>query len=147
MNLARCNEYMFRKVKCGGYMKPVKDGKFIRPYPETGRIESVEYIHGWDEEKLQDIVTEPEFYDGSEQLVKTYYEFREHSFAGIVVGMKLLDVTRILTADTNVDYRGNDYIYISKQSKEQRKCALVYFGCNKSRYVPLDELEVVDDFE
>lgn len=141
--ITRCNMYMFQKVKCKGYMKKVNDGRRIVRHPDSGKIESCEYYYGWDDEK-GDITKEVENYDGSLDFLKTYYEHRELEFTGVVVGMKMIVATGYLTVDTNTDYRGCEHIKLGKYPKDQVKCALVYYGCNKSRWVPLSELEILE---
>lgn len=142
--VTRCNSYMFRQVRCRGYMKKVNDGRFIVRHPDSGEIESCEYYYGWDPEK-GDIVQEVEDYDGSLDFLKTYYEHRELEFTGVVVGMKMIVATGYLTVDTHTDLHGEEHIRIGKYPNDQVKCALVYYGCNKSRWVPLGELEIIEE--
>lgn len=145
MKIPRCNDWMFRFVKCKSYMKKVNDGRRIVRYPESGSIDSCEYYYGWDDKENKDIVKEVEDYDGALDFLKTYYERKDKEFVGIVVGMKMVRVTAYLYADTECDWRGHEYIRIGRQDKEVVKCALVYYGCNKSRLVPMGDMEIMQE--
>lgn len=147
--LSKCNEWMFQKVKCQAYMKKINDGRcIIRLNPKETKDGSMCYLYSDTNRKNAsgtDIWTkEVEDYDGSLDFLKTYYEYREKEFVGIVVGMKMIVLSAYLYVDTACDpYQ--EYTYVGKQIHEQRKCALVYYGCNKSRLVPMDCLEIMEE--
>jgi len=125
-------------------MKRINDGRYIQRYPEIVEIESCEYIYGWDSEKCEAISKAVEDYTAEPEFLKTYYMRKEKVFTGVIVGMKLLVVNAFLFAETYYDFRGHEHVRICKQTNEQIKCALVYYGCNKSRYVPLDDIKFVE---
>ena len=56
----------------------------------------------------------------------------------------MVEVTVHLFEDYFCDGYHDGY-YIGKQSEEQVKCALVYYGCNKSRLVPLEDMEIIKE--
>lgn len=145
MKLARCNEWMFRTVECNAYMKKVNDGRCIIRHPESGEIDSCEYYYGWDKEKNEDVVKEVEDYDGSLEFLKTYHERVERVFVGVVVGFKMVRVTAWLYADTTTDFRGHEHIRIGREDKDVVKCAIVYYGCNKSRLVPIGDMKIAEE--
>lgn len=142
-DLTRCNPWMFRKVRCTAYLKRIKDGRFIEKdkdgnctYVDTSRIENG---NCWSEE-----VPEGD-YDGTRHFLKTYYQYKEKKFIGIVVGMKMVILTGYLVVDTNYQFDGSEYTFVKSEPESEMKCALVYYGCNKSRYVPMDNLEIMEE--
>lgn len=149
--IARYNEWMFQKVKCRAYMKKVNDGRFIQ------KIDSMEKESGLpaylyvDTNRRNELGTDSwskavDEYCGELEFLKTYYQHTEKEFTGIVVGMKMITVSAYLYVDTEFNHEGIDVgQYVGKQENEKRKCALVYYGCNKSRYVPMDDLEIMED--
>lgn len=144
MKLARCNEWMFRTVKCRAYMKKVNDGRYIQEHKNDGSTSDYTYILGYDYEKHEDITKDVGEPEGALDMLKTYYERTEKEFVGVVVGMKMVTVTGFIYADT--DYvHGREYTYVGKQPKDKVKCALVYYGCNKSRLVPIEDIEIVEE--
>ena len=143
--LVKCNEWMFATVKCKAYMKKVNDERRIIKHPENGETDSCEYYYGWDSQKNEDIVKPVENYDGSLEFLKTYHKREEKTFVGVVVGFKMVRVTAWLYVDTYCDYRGCEHIKIGRQDKDVVKCALVYYGCNRSRLVPMDDLEMIKE--
>lgn len=139
---------MFRPVKCHAYLRKVKDGKYffqdnedrdVRPYLRTYTM-----ICGCDENG-KEISKECEFYDGTETLLKTYYERTENEFCGVVVATTMVAVKKMLYADTEFPEYGPDYRYIGKETKESVKCARVFYANGKSRLVPLDDLEIMEE--
>lgn len=148
--LTRCNMYMFRKVKCRAYMKKINDGRFIG-FLSGDETESglPAYFYADTNKKNEsgnDIWTKDvEEFCGDLEFLKTYYQHTEKEFIGIVVGMKMIVISAWLYVDTRFDYNGCDIgQYIGKQINEKRKCALVYYGCNRSRWVPMNDLEILD---
>lgn len=147
--IARCNEWMFRFVRCKAYMKKVNDGRFIEMLPGSDTPDGTEAYYYVDANRMtedhepwmQEIVE----FCGDLEFIKTYYQHTEKQFVGIVVGMKMLTVSAYLYVETNYGYDGSERTMICKQTKEQMKCALVYYGCNKSRFVPMTDLEIMED--
>lgn len=141
--LARLNMWMFQQVRCRRYLKKVRDGRFINvdsvgnaEYVDTSRLENGDVWH--------EPVSE-EDYDGSKNFLKTYYEVKEKQFTGVVVGFKMVTITRYLIVDIRTEWDGTENTIVDKLPNEQIKCALVYYGCNKSRLVPMDSLEIMTD--
>ena len=50
-----------------------------------------------------------------------------------------------LFCDTNYGYDGSERDYIGRDVKEQMKVAVVAYGCNKTRLVPMDSFEIIKD--
>ena len=48
-----------------------------------------------------------------------------------------------LFCDTNYGYDGSERDYIGRDVKEQMKVAVVAYGCNKTRLVPMDSFEII----
>ena len=151
MKLARCNEWMFRTVKCKGYMKKVNDGRFI----DKDNIGNCTYIdnskekpegEGWESQGDGLGWSKPvaeEDYDGSRLFLKRYYERTEKLFAGIVVGFKMVMETAFLVVDTEYHPYTGEYTVVRKEPEGRVKCAIVFYGCNKSRMVPIDMIEIL----
>lgn len=147
--MQKCNKWMFGTVKCRAYMKKIRDGRsIIRLDPKETQDGLERYLYCDTKRKNEsdtDIWTkEVEDFDGNLDFLKTYYQYTEKEFVGIVVGMKMVVVSAYLYVDTaSGPYR--EETYVGRQVHEQRKCALVYYGCNKSRLVPMDCLEIMEE--
>ncbi len=149
--LTRCNMWMFRTVKCLAYMKKIRDGRsIIKLKPEETQSGLERYLYSDAKRENADgtdiWTKEIEDYDGNLEFLKTYYQYTEKEFVGIVVGMKMVVESAYLYANTVFyPYTYREEIYVGKQIKEQKECALVYYGCNKSRLVPMDCLEIMEE--
>lgn len=145
--LSKCNRWMFQTVKCRAYMKRIRDGRSIvelKPEETQSGLECYLYSDTKRSNKDGTDIWTKEVEEGSLEFLKTYYQYTEKEFIGIVVGMKMIVVSAYLYVDTVSDpYR--EKTYIGRQTKEQMKCALVYYGCNKSRLVPMDCLEIMEE--
>ena len=130
-------DILFKKVKCNAYLKKVHDGKFIDISQEDFEATYVDYGN------LGKLYTVSEC-DGSLDFLKTYYELIEKEFTGFVVGVKEVTATAYLVADIGYQYNGKEYIYVQKEPKDIYKCAIVYYGNNRKRYVPLENIKVGD---
>lgn len=144
------NRWMFQTVKCRAYMKKVNDGKCIIKLEPRETEDGLEHYMYSDSNRKHVSGTgawtkEVEDCDGSLDFLKNYYECVEKEFAGIVVGMKMVVVSAYLYVDTAYD-QYHEWTYVGKEIHEQRKCALVYYGCNRSRLVPMDFMEVIEEF-
>lgn len=141
--LARYNELMFQTVNCTAYLKKVKDGRYIqkieKEFTQSGRVEWV-YMWYEDGEAKEKEVPDDEW--GGSDFIKTYYERTAKEFVGIVVGGEMVTAKAMLYLDYN-DYTGGEYVV--EYPTEQIKCAKVYYGYNKSRFVPLDSLTIIFD--
>lgn len=143
--LASCNMWMFRKVRCNAYLKKIRDGRFIEKdedgnctYVDTNKVEDGEH---WSK------AVQEEDYDGTKNFLKTYYEYTRKEFVGVIVGLKMVTLTGYLVVETEYHYNGGEYTVVRKEPEDVRKCALVYYGCNKSRLVPICDLEILEDEE
>lgn len=135
---------MFRTVRCRGYYKKIHDSHCIVKL-DGSETESgmAGYFYA---DITKDEWKEIEDFCGILEFLKTYYQYTEKEFVGVVVGMKMLTITGWLYVDTAFDYEGRDIgPYVGKQPEKVVKCALVYYGCNKSRYVPLDDLTILEE--
>lgn len=98
----------------------------------------------YSEEKEKDRFREVPSEDwGGGGFMKTYYEPSIKEFVGIVIGMKMITVKAELFCDTNYGYDGSERDYIGRDVKEQMKVAVVAYGCNKTRLVPMDSFEII----
>lgn len=147
--LYKCNKWMFQTVKCQAYMKRIRDGRsIVELKPEETQSGLGCYLYSDTKRSNKDgkdiWTKEVEDYDGSLEFLKTYYQYTEKKFVGIVVGMKMIVVSAYLYVDT-ASYPYREKTYVGRQTNEQKKCALVYYGCNKSRLVPMDCLEIMGE--
>lgn len=134
---------LFVHVTCNGYLKKISDGRYIDVYrgPHgNGAIQECTYVFGYDSEKCQEIKQDVETYDGSRELLKTYYERKEKRFAGFVVGYKDIIETGWLVCDTADTWQGGEEIILRKEPEKITRCAIVYFSDNKKRYVPVEDV-------
>lgn len=151
--LPKNNQWMFRVVRCKAYMKKIHDGRFIGKLSanETGNNRPAYfYVDTKRKDELGNDVwqKEVEEYCGNLEFVKTYYQHTSAQFMGVVVGFKMVTVSAYLYVDTAFDHNGYDIgEYIGKQIKDEIKCASVYYGCNRSRLVPLNDLEIIKEIE
>lgn len=148
MKLNRCNEYMFRTVKCRQYMRKVNDGRCITlltgEETESGR--PAYFYTDYSAEKEEDRFREVPAEDwGGGGFIKTYYELSKKEFVGIVIGMRMITVKAELFCDTNYGYDGSERDYVGRDIKEQTKVAVVAYGCNKTRLVPMGSFEIITD--
>lgn len=145
--MKKCNQWMFEKVRCKGYMKKVRDGRCIIKRKKEEMPDNQEhyfYKYGEIATEIKEIDLDNEC--GGLGLLKIYYEYTAKDFDGVVVGMKMVEVSAWLYVDYNYDEYHEGY-YVGKKTEEQRKCTLVYYGCNKSRLVPMEDLEIIKEGE
>ena len=133
-----CNRYMFRTVSCCGYMKKIKDGKYIW---HSSEYDDVYYYI--DESSMEIKRKVPAEDWGGSNFIKTYYEFTEKKFIGVVVGMRQLTIKAELYCDSATDHNGTEHDYVAKRAVDEMKVAVVAFGCNKTRLVPLEVMALV----
>lgn len=142
MKLRRSNEYMFQIVECNTYMKRIKDGKYIRHSEQCSDV--YYYVDENAEEKERKV--EPEEWGGSD-FVKTYYEAVEKRFVGVVIGMKLITLKAELFCDSACRPDGVEIDFVNRNDIEKKKVAIVAYGCNKTRLVPLEQLKIIRKVE
>lgn len=143
----RRNEWMFQTVECSAYLKKVMDGRHIykidKRYSGTGRDEWFYADEHNKDEKARARIIPDEDVEGSD-FIKTYYELKEKLFTGVVVGFELATVKAELFLDSYDDGYNEGY-FVNKRPAEQVKCARVFFGCNRSRLVPMDKMVVLKE--
>lgn len=130
---------LFDRVKCKGFYKKVHDGIWI--------LLNTEYLTACAmNSNLVDDLNDGTVEENVEQVEKTYYEHKEGSFSGVIVGFKDLVVKGYL----DVIYQDAigvgigtipEKFYVEKNPKEVVKCAVVYYANNMKHYVPLDDIE------
>lgn len=130
-------DILFKKVKCNAYLKRVRDTKFIDVDQDTLTADYVTH-------KGHEVTREESGCEGDLDFLKTYYDFTKKEFTGFVVGIKDIYATEYLIADTGYHCNGREYIEVRKEPKDIYKCAIVYYGNNRKRYVPLENIEVGD---
>lgn len=130
-------DILFKKVKCSSFLKKVYDGKFI--LATHGDIDEATYC----DSNTPGIEITSECC-GDHDFLKTYYEVKERTFTGFVVGIKDIVVTAWLVADINYDYVGSEHLHIFKDADKIIKCAVVYYQNNKKSYVPLESIKAGD---
>ena len=135
--LHRCNPYMFQVVECSRYMKRIKDGKYIL-HSEQDFDDNYYYVDENAEEREREV--EPEQWGGGSDFIKTYYEAVEKKFTGIVIGMKIITITAELFCDSTCRPDGVEVDFVNRNVIEQKKVAVVAYGCNRARLVPLEDL-------
>lgn len=129
-------------------MRKVNDGRCIKlltgEETESGRPAYfyTDYSTKKEEDRFREVPAEDW---GSGGFIKTYYKLSEKEFFGIVIGMKMITVKAELFCDTNYGYDGSEIDYIGKDIKEQAKVAVVAYGCNKTRLVPMESFEIIKD--
>ncbi len=143
--LTKNNSLMFETVRCSHYLKKIKDGRHIFRIEKGMRQNSrTEWEYAWCEDgEYKEKEVPPEDFGGSD-FIKTYYERTEKDFTGIVVGFDLVTTKAELYMDCSDDECGY-YEWVAKNPKEQIKCARVYYGCNRSRMVPLDDITILKE--
>ena len=142
MKLRRSNDYMFKIVECDAYMKRIRDGRFIR---QSERYSDV-YYYVDENAKERERKVEPEEWGGS-GFIKTYFEEEKKKFIGVVIGMKLITLKAELFCDSTSRPDGSEIDFVARNDIEQKKVAIVAYGCNRTRLVPLDQLKIIRKLE
>lgn len=126
-------DLLFKKVSCTGFLKKAHDGKFI--YLDKDSLKA-DLCSSYDTTIEHDI-------DSAE---KTYYEYVNKKFKGVIVGFidivvkGYLDVIYEDEVDVGVGVIPEKF-YVAKRPKETIKCAIVYYANNKKHIVPLEDIE------
>lgn len=125
----------FKTVKCNAYLKKVKDGRYIEVLKNEGDMKDCTYM-------INDEPYKTECgYDGSLEFLKTYFEISVKEFEGVLVGYKDIVITGYLTVETDYDWQNCESTRLGKTPKQIIKCGIVYFGNNRKRLVPLENIE------
>ncbi len=147
MNREDRKKWMFKKVKCDAFMKKVRDGKCIMHYAPSESQDGKEHWCYYDTNDPDGETEVPEDERGGSDFIKTYYERRKKKFVGVVVGGEKIVAKARLFVDVGCDYDGRVYEYIDKWPSEEVECLRVFYGCNKSRYVPISDITMVEESE
>ena len=138
--LHRSNSYMFQVVECNRYMKRIKDGKYIWHSEQT----TDDYYYIDEKAEKRERKVEPEEWGGSD-FIKTYYEAVEKKFTGVVIGMKLITIKAELFCDSTCRPDGVEVDFVGRNDIEQKKVAVVAYGCNRTRLVPIEDLTIMHE--
>lgn len=68
-------------------------------------------------------------------------------FVGVVIGMKLITLKAELFCDSVCRPDGVEVDFVNRNDIEQKKVAIVAYGCNKTRLVPLEQLKIIRKVE
>lgn len=144
---------IFVKVKCHAYLRKSHDGINITIYDPDGNIYNgntvpdTSYkavIEKWDDDKRDYVVlADLSEWDGS-GYEKTYRERIEEEFTGVVVGVTEVNVKGEIGTDWECDGCGREFGHCYKLITDRQKVAVVYFKNNVKRYVPLEDLEIIE---
>lgn len=145
---------LFVKVKCHAYLRKAHDGIKITIYNPDGTLYNgttvpdssykavVEGKYDFDKGDYNTLADLSEW-DGS-GYEKTYRERVEEEFTGVVVGVTEVNVKGQIGTDWECDQFGREYGHCYKQITDRQKVAVVYFKNNVKRYVPLEDLEIIE---
>ena len=133
---------LFDRVKCKGFYKPFKDGRWLYLNKETLTADSMD-------NNLIDASNDGTVEKDVEYIEKTYFKHVDKNFNGVIVGYKdivtegYLDAVYQEECDVGIGVIPERF-YVSKRAKETVKCAVVYYANNMKHYVPLEDvLEVM----
>lgn len=141
-------DILFKPVICDGFLKPVHDGIYVYLDKTTMTAYAMN-------SNLIDDNNDGTVESDIDCTEKTYYEYVQRKFNGIVVGIK--DIITQGYLDVNYedydsgyypydDYHADRYyqerFFVSKRPKTTVKCAIVYYANNKKHLVPYDKLTV-----
>ncbi len=124
------NNFLLKKVSCDGFLAKVKDGRFM----------------SYDENHVPYACCSDGSSQESEEVDKTYYQFKESHFSGVIVGFKDVVVQGKICAcyddaiDVGVGTIPERY-YFEKVPVEIKKCAIVYYANNLKHLVPIECLK------
>jgi len=138
-------DLLFRKCECFSYLKSVHDGVCIE------RVDPKDAEDGEEHYVLCKSGSGPRlpYYpgscdespcEGSFDLEKTYYKKTEKNFVGVCVGFRDIVTEGYLGVDTITPSYGDEQRVVFKEPKTAVPCALVYFGSNMKRWVPIEDI-------
>ena len=136
------------KVRCHSYIKKVSDGVHIEIFRGDGipiKIEDVgtadataiAYKDGKRLRELDDFC--------GDSVEKVYREKVPCEFEGYVVGATTLKTKGFIGTDYATPLYGHDHAFCFKKTTETVKCAVVYHRSNCKRYVPIDDIEIIEE--
>lgn len=129
---------LFDKVKCKGFYKSVKDGKWLRLDKKNLTADAMD-------NNIVNIDNDGTVEKDVEYVEKTYFEHVDKSFTGVIVGYKDIVIKGYLDADYQDECDVGvgvipESFCVSKRAKETVKCAVVYYANNMKHYVPLEDV-------
>lgn len=123
-----------QRVKCFGYLKKTSANYIITDIDDFGRVRMSDLAYRTYEDQDKDI-NRIEDYDDQNR-----FELIEKEFEGIYVGTTTINLN--LTCEPFDDSYTQGW---KTESNTPFKCARVFYADNKSRLVPLDKLEIIDE--
>lgn len=121
-------DIMFKKVRCKGYL--VKNKNYINVQANI------------EDERLENKTDKTILLEYGGTYTQDIYELKEKNFTGVVVGTFLINTRRYFEECYN-DFQDKSEIIIEAIEPTIR-VARVYFGNNKSRLVPINQLECIE---
>ncbi len=140
-------EYFGKRVKCSGYTKASNDSIRIQCYKDAKcTIEAAEPDKAMGFKAIGYDVNGNainEVMDDDGCVEKTLRQIVKSDFTGIVVGHTDVALKMLLCIghDDNPYHECN---YIFTETKESCECYKVYYATNKSRYVPVELCEEIE---
>ena len=132
-------DLLFKRCRCKAYLARVSDGRYIE------HIEPDKAEDNKDHFLLITGQEDREYFEseccGENDLEKMYYRRKEKDFTGIVVGFKDVVTEGYLGVDYVKPYYESPFYRVFKEPKTIVECAIVYFAKNRSRYVPVDDID------
>ena len=131
---------LFDKVKCKGFYKKVRDGIYVQ-LDKDNLVADLINTNLIDVDGNNYGIME----EGIDFAEKTYFEYVQQNFKGVIVGFVdlivkgYLDVIYEDAVDVGIGVIPEKF-YVAKRPKEIVKCAIVYYANNKKHYVPLSEV-------
>lgn len=132
-----------QKVKCSGYLKKQRK-RYCLP--------SFSQFENFSEEQKQIVMyADPIFIEVCDCVEQENYKviFCEENkeFEGIVVGIKKVNLFIYYACDTHDDSFGDskDYIYTFAKKENAISCYKVFYALGKSRLVPINMVEVINN--
>lgn len=156
---------LFKKVHCKSYLKPYKDGIYLEITDENGEVVTTNQIkdnykvvakRSWTEPAPQYNYDDPDISYCSQEIKdlsacdgdcveKTYRIKVEQPFDGFIVGVTTVDVKGLLGTDYNDNPYGGGFGYCFKEITDRAKVGVVYFRNNCKRYVPIEDIEYLEN--
>ena len=126
---------IFDLVRCGGYIRPVRDGRHLIPDKENP-------FHGWFVTGRDGDTGQPILWDVAyrgERLEKEYYTYLARPFRGVIVGFRDMMLRATLEATTEED-DGERLPVVRRVDEQIVRCAVVYYTNCRKHFVPLEHI-------
>lgn len=121
------------KVICDGYLKKLPKGYYLpRVDLEDYTEKQMKILHNH-----SDKVT---FVEPNDSISSLEYEIVERGFGGVLVGVQNIKLEIEISCESYENEFNDLLYYIYKHSYNDKiiQCAIVYYGMNRKRLVPLD---------